>query len=76
MLEIKYQAIDGTVSVGGKVYQLGYGNIFIIHMSETWTPIVTQIEIQSNEQGTDQSVLDRLKSILRDDEAIQRLELN
>ena len=76
LLEIKYHAIGGTVSVGGKAYQLANGNIFIIRVSEDWTPIVSQIEVHQDEQLTEQRVLDRLKSILRDDESIQRLELH
>jgi len=75
-LEIKYNAIEATVSVGGKTYQLSHGNMFIIRMGENWMPTVNQLEVNLDEQTTEQNVLDRFKSILRNDAFIQRLELN
>jgi hypothetical protein len=76
VLEIKHQAIDNTVSVGGGTYQLDAGNMFIIRMSNDWKPVVSQIKVFQDEQIQEQSVLDGFKSILRDDEFIKRLELN
>ena len=75
-LEIKYHAIDGTVTVAGTAYQLAQGNMFVIRMTEDWTPIVRQIEARRDEQTTEEKVLDHFKSILRDDVSIQQLELN
>jgi hypothetical protein len=76
VLEIKYQAIDGTVTVAGATYQLAQGNMFVIRMTEDWTPVVRQIEARRDEQTTEQGALDQFKATLRDDVAIQQLELN
>ena len=76
VLEIKYQAIDGTVSVGGKTYHLDQGNMFVIRMTEDWTPVVSQIEVRRDEQKAEHRVLGEFKSVLRYDASIQQLELN
>ena len=57
VLEIKYQAIDGTVTVAGATYQLALGNMFVIRMTEDWTPIVRQIEARRDEQTTEEKAL-------------------
>jgi hypothetical protein len=74
-LEIKHQAIDKTVSVGGKTYELADGNLFVIHLSENWTPITSQLGTHFDERTGDQIVLERFKSVLKEDKSIQRLEL-
>jgi hypothetical protein len=74
-LEILHNAIEATVSVAGKTYQLSGGNMFIIHIGNNWVPTVTQLNEKSEEQTTPPAVLNRFKSILRSDPAIQKLEL-
>jgi hypothetical protein len=76
VLEIKYQAIDGTITVGDATYRLAQGNMFVIRMTEDWTPVVQQIDSRQDEQTTEQGALDQFKAILKDDVAIQQLELN
>ena len=65
-----------SVTVAGATYQLAQGNMFVIRMTEDWTPIVRQIEARRDEQTTEEKALDHFKSILRDDVSIQQLELN
>jgi phosphate starvation-inducible protein PhoH len=57
------------------VYQLSRGNMFIIRIGEDWTPIVSQLTEQLDEHATQQTALDRFKSIFRNDPSIQELEL-
>ncbi|MDT5124122.1 MAG: hypothetical protein QOC96_3604 [Acidobacteriota bacterium] len=75
-LEIEYDVIKNTINIGSEVFPLTQGNMFIIRMSEKWSPIVTQINAHLNEQVGDQKVLDYYKSILSSDETIQKIELS
>ncbi|SRR6266508_67346 len=74
-LEIKHNAIDETVTIRGETYYLSRGNMFIIRMSRDWTPDITQLNDRLDQDASEQSVLVRFKSIMRNDASIQRLEL-
>jgi hypothetical protein len=74
-LEITHNAIEATVTIEGKTYQLNHGNMFIIRMDDNWNPIVTQLNVKYEEHTTQQTMLGRFKSIFRNDPSIQQLEL-
>jgi len=74
-LEILHNAIDATVTIAGKTYQLTAGNMFVIHMGADWQPTVTQLNEVFAERSTPHATLDRFKAILKDDAAVQKLEL-
>lgn len=73
-LEIKYHALDRTVSVGSDTFPLSEGNLFIIRLDESWLPAAVQIKAHFNERAGKEKVLELFKSALRDDQAIQKLE--
>lgn len=74
-LEIQHNAIDTTLTIAGKVYQLNGGNLFMIRIGEDWVPTVTQLNDKLVDQSTLPATLDRFKAILKDDSSIQALEL-
>jgi hypothetical protein len=74
-LEILHNAIDASISIAGKTYELKRGNMFIIRIGDDWLPTVTQLNEISEEQVTQQVTLDRFKSALRNDSFMQKLEL-
>ncbi len=74
-LEILHNAVDATVTIAGKTYQLTGGNMFVVRMGADWLPTVTQLNEVFAEQATPHATLDRFKAILQDDAAIQKLEL-
>ena len=73
--EILHNAIDATVIIAGKTYQLGGGNMFVIRIGADWVPRVTQLNELFEEQATPQATLNRFKVILINDTAVQQLEL-
>ncbi len=73
--EILHNAIDATVTIAGKTYQLSGGNMFVIRIGADWLPTVTQLNEVFEEQATPESTLNRFKVILKNDAAIQQLEL-
>ena len=74
--EILNNAIDATVTIAGKTYQLIGGNMFVVRIGSDWLPTVTQLSEVFEEQATPQATLDRFKAILKDDPAVQKLQLN
>ena len=74
--EILNNAIDATVTIGGKTYQLVGGNMFVVRIGSDWLPTVTQLSDVFEEQATPQATLNRFKANLKDDAAVQKLELN
>ncbi len=74
-LEIRHNAIEANVTIAGKTYQLSRGNMFIIRIGDDWTPIVSQLSEELEDHATQQTALDRFKSILKTDASIQQLEL-
>lgn len=74
-LEFLHNAIDATVTIAGKTYQLTGGNMFIVRIGADWVPTVTQLNENFEEQATPQTSLNRFKAILKDDVDIQKLEL-
>lgn len=75
-LEMKYNAIDKTVSVGEKIFSLADGNIFIIHMNDRWIPVVTQANYLMDTPVDEQKVLDYFKSVFPQDRMIQNLKFS
>ncbi|HEU4508667.1 MAG TPA: hypothetical protein VFR78_10545, partial [Pyrinomonadaceae bacterium] len=75
-LEILHNAVESTITIAGKTYQLTGGNMFVIRMSADWLPAVTQLNHVFAEQATPHASLNRFKAILKDDAAIQNLELH
>ena len=49
--------------------------MFVIRMGADWLPTVTQLNEVFAEQATPHKTLDRFKAVLKDDAAIQKLEL-
>ena len=74
-MEILHNAIDATVTIAGKTYQLTGGNMFVVRIGADWLPTVTQLNEVFEEQATSQTSLNRFKSIFKDDASIQKLEL-
>jgi hypothetical protein len=74
-LNIEHNAIDETIKIRGETYYLTRGNLFVIRMSEEWTPAVIQLNDRFDQVASEQIVLDRFKSIMTNDTSIQRLEL-
>jgi hypothetical protein len=70
-LEVTYDATAHTVRLGTRVYSLADGNLFVILFDEGWRPGVTQLDVSIKEEM--QVDLDLFKSLLRGDEAIQKL---
>ena len=73
--EILHNAIDATVTIAGKTYQLTAGNMFVIRIGADWLPTVTQLNEVFAEQATPQTSLTRFKALLKVDAAVQKLEL-
>jgi hypothetical protein len=73
--EILHNAIDATVTIGGKIFQLSNGNMFVVRLGADWLPTVTQLREVFEEQTTPQASLDRFKALLKDDASVQKLEL-
>lgn len=74
-IEILHNALDTTITIAGKTYQLNAGNMFIVRIGEDWMPRVTQLSDKFVDQSTPHATLNRFKEILKDDAAIQALEL-
>lgn len=70
-LEVTYDAVSRTVTLGSRAYSLADGNLFVIRFDENWRPGVTQLDISVNEEAAVD--LELFKSLLRGDEAIQKL---
>ena len=75
-LEILYDAIEATVTVDGKTFELSRGNMFIIRIDDNWVPTASQLNEKLDEPATPQSALDKFKSIFTNDGSIQQLELD
>src|SRR5918911_1110527 len=75
-LEIKYHALDRTVSIGSETFSISNGNLFVIRLNGSWIPTITQIPAHFDERAEEQGVLDFFKSVLREDDSIQKLELS
>lgn len=73
-LKIKYHALDKNISVGPETFSLSGGNLFIIRLDESWLPGVTQLKAHFSERAEQEKVLGFFKSVLREDEEIQKLE--
>lgn len=73
--EIRHNAIDATVTIAGKTYQLTAGNMFVIRIGADWVPTVTQLNDVYEAQATANTVLNRLKALFKNDPSIQQLEL-
>jgi hypothetical protein len=73
-LEIKYHALDRIVSIGSETFSLSEGNLFIVRLDESWLPAAVQIKAHFSERAEKEKVLEFFKSVLRNDEAIQKLE--
>lgn len=71
---IQHHAIDATITIAGKPYQLTAGNMFIIRIGDDWQPTVTQLNDIFDDQ-TPNSALNRFKTLLKGDASIQQLEL-
>jgi hypothetical protein len=70
-LEATYDAVRRTVTLGSRTYSLADGNLFVIRFDGSWQPGVTQLNVSITE---DVAVdLDLFKSLLRGDEALQKL---
>ena len=74
-LEILHNAIEATVSIVGKTYELKHGNMFIIRIGSDWLPTVTQFNERIEQQITQPAALDRFKATSRNDSFMQKLEL-
>jgi hypothetical protein len=74
-LEIVHNAIDATISIAGKTYQLTSGNMFVIRIGADWQPAVTQLNDVFEEQTTAKTSLNRFKALFKNDPFIQQLEL-
>ena len=74
-LEIQYNFIDKSITVGKKTFRLSNGNLFVIRLDEKWLPTVSQVSARLTERTTPDKVLKFFKSVLRHDKTIQRLEL-
>lgn len=73
--EILDNAFDATVTIAGKTYQLSGGNMFVIRIGADWVPRVTQLNEVFEDQATPEATLNRFKLILKNDAAVQQLEL-
>lgn len=56
--EILNNAIDATVTIAGKTYQLNAGNMFVVRIGADWLPTVTQRSLrrESNATGHPRSI--------------------
>ncbi len=74
-LEIQYNSLTDDITVAGNTYNLSNGNLFIIRLDDKWAPIVSQLQATFNKRAEPERVLTFFKSVLRNDETIQSLEL-
>lgn len=74
-LEILHNAIEATVTIADKTYQLTGGNMFVVRIAADWLPAVTQLKEVFEDQATPQATLNRFKAVFKDDASIQKLEL-
>ncbi len=74
-LELKFHELEKNLTVGSETFALSNGNIFIILLNENWLPTVTQIPASFHKRAEDKGVLEFIKSVLKEDNAIQELEL-
>ena len=72
-LTITYTAVSHEVIVGSETYRLAGGNLFIIHLDDTWHPHVRQIRTELNQLGDFERAREIVKDALPDDETVQRL---
>ena len=74
-IEVLHNAIDQTITIGGKTYQLTAGNMFVIRVGADWQPTVTQLDEVFEQPATARTTLDRFKALFKNDASIQKLEL-
>lgn len=72
-LEIVYDALWQTVTVGTRTYQLANGNLFVVRYDEQLQPAVTQLNATLNREGSTEEVVAAFKAQLREDAIAQQL---
>src|SRR5687768_11064006 len=74
VLEIKYNAIEKSVTIGSQSFTLSEGNLFVIWLDEMLIPATTQAHAHLTERAEIKKVLSFFKAAFPDDKVIEKLE--
>jgi hypothetical protein len=72
-LEATYHASKRTLTIDSRSFFLADGNLFVIRFDRDVKPVVTQLDATINEEVDTQLIFNLFKSLLRGDEAAQKL---
>lgn len=72
-LEATYHASRRTLTIDSRSYYLADGNLFVIRFDDSVRPIVRQLDATINENVEIKLMFDLFKSLLRGDEAAEKL---
>jgi len=72
-LEATYHPLRRTLTIDSRSYYLADGNLFVIRFDGGMKPVVTQLDATINENVDNDLIFNLFKSLLRGDEAAQKL---
>jgi hypothetical protein len=72
-LEATYHASRRTLTIDSRSYFLADGNLFVIRFDDGMKPLVTQLDSTINENVDSELIFNLFKSLLRGNEAAQKL---
>jgi hypothetical protein len=72
-LEATYHALRRTLTIDSRSYYLADGNLFVIRFDGGVKPVVTQLDSTINDKVETELIFNLFKSLLRGDEAAQKL---
>jgi hypothetical protein len=75
-LEINYNAVENTVSVGSNIFSRVNGNLFLIQLDDHWNPTMSQLKAHLREQTEPDGILRLFKSCAPKAPLFQNLELS
>jgi hypothetical protein len=73
-LEIRFDGLKKTLSVGDRSFANERGNLFLVRLDGDWRPTVSQLCTMITAQQPPSAILAAVKKCLPDDAAIQKLE--
>lgn len=72
-LEAAYDGPSRTLTIDSRSYSLAEGNLFVIRFDGDAKPVVRQLDAAINENIDNGLIFDIFKSLLRGDEAAQKI---
>jgi hypothetical protein len=74
VFEIKYDALEKSVTIGSLSFPLSAGNLFLIRLDEMLNPVTTQAQAHLSERAEIKKILRSFKEAFPDDKEIEALE--